>query len=51
MGIICRSYILLFQLKYPVGKDYDIVLVGAESTTDLKKAYPSYFLDTTEFLI
>src|SRR3989338_3759638 len=35
---------------YPVGKDYDIVLVGAESTTDLKKAYPSYFLDTAEFL-
>lgn len=35
---------------YPVGKDYDIVLVGAESTNDLKKAYPSYFLDTAEFL-
>ena len=35
---------------YPVGKDYDIVLVGAESTNDLKKAYPSYFLDVAEFL-
>ena len=31
-------------------KDYDIVLVGAENTNDLRKAYPSYFLDTTEFL-
>lgn len=31
-------------------KDYDIVLVGADNLKDLKKAYPSYFLDTTEFL-
>ncbi|MEK6859250.1 MAG: RelA/SpoT domain-containing protein [Nanoarchaeota archaeon] len=38
------------EKKYPVGKDYDIVLVGADSTTDLKKAYPSYFMDTAEFL-
>ncbi|MEK6859048.1 MAG: RelA/SpoT domain-containing protein [Nanoarchaeota archaeon] len=36
---------------YPTGKDYDIVLVGADNPTDLKKAYPSYFLDTTQFLI
>jgi ppGpp synthetase/RelA/SpoT-type nucleotidyltranferase len=38
------------EKKYPVGKDYDIVLVGAENTSDLKKAYPSYFLDIAEFL-
>lgn len=38
------------EKKYPIGKDYDIVLVGADSTTDLKKAYPSYFMDTAEFL-
>ncbi|MBI2630286.1 RelA/SpoT domain-containing protein [Candidatus Pacearchaeota archaeon] len=38
------------EKSYPVGKDYDIVLVGAENTTDLEKAYPSYFLDTEEFL-
>lgn len=31
-------------------KDYDIVLVGAENLSDLKKAYPSYFLDIVEFL-
>lgn len=31
-------------------KDYDIVLVGADNINDLKKAYPSYFLDTAEFL-
>ena len=27
----------------------DIVLVSAESIKDLKKAYPNYFSDTTEF--
>ena len=31
-------------------KEYDVVLVGADSTKDLKKAYPNYFLDTREFL-
>lgn len=30
-------------------KDKDIVLVGADYK-DLKKAYPNYFADTTEFL-
>lgn len=29
---------------------YDVVLVGADTTKDLKKAYPNYFLDTKEFL-
>ncbi len=31
-------------------KNYDIVLVGADNLNDLKKAYPSYFLDIKEFL-
>ena len=31
-------------------KDYDVVLVGADTSTDLKKAYPNYFVDTGEFL-
>ena len=31
-------------------KEYDVVLVGADTTKDLKKAYPNYFLDTREFL-
>lgn len=31
-------------------KEYDVVLVGADTTQDLKKAYPNYFLDTREFL-
>jgi ppGpp synthetase/RelA/SpoT-type nucleotidyltranferase len=31
-------------------KAYDVVLVGADTTKDLKKAYPNYFLDTKEFL-
>ncbi|MBU1111841.1 MAG: RelA/SpoT domain-containing protein [archaeon] len=30
-------------------KEYDAVLVGAD-TSDLKKAYPNYFLDTREFI-
>lgn len=31
-------------------KEYDIVLVGADTNTDLKKAYPNYFVDSREFL-
>jgi putative GTP pyrophosphokinase len=31
-------------------KEYDVVLVGADTTQDLKKAYPNYFVDTREFL-
>ena len=31
-------------------KEYDVVLVGADTTKDLKKAYPNYFVDTGEFL-
>ena len=32
-------------------REYDVVLVGADTLKDLKKAYPNYFLDTKEFLI
>ena len=32
-------------------KEYDVVLVGADTTNDLEKAYPNYFIDTKEFLI
>ncbi|MFH1610938.1 MAG: RelA/SpoT domain-containing protein [Patescibacteria group bacterium] len=32
-------------------KEYDVVLVGVDTTADLKKAYPNYFLDTKEFII
>ena len=35
---------------YGRGED-DVVLVGADTVKDLKKAYPNYFLDTKEFLI
>lgn len=31
-------------------KEYDAVLVGADKSTDLKKAHPNYFLDTGEFI-
>ncbi len=31
-------------------KEYDIVLVGADTISDLRKAYPNYFADTKEFL-
>jgi len=30
--------------------EYDVVLVGADTLADLKKAYPNYFLDTQEFI-
>ena len=31
-------------------KEYDVVLVGADTSTDLRKAYPNYFVDSREFL-
>jgi len=31
-------------------KEYDVVLVGADTINDLKKAYPNYFVDTGDFL-
>lgn len=31
-------------------KEYDVVLVGVDSVTDLRKAYPNYFVDSREFL-
>ena len=31
-------------------KEYDVVLVGADNSTDLEKAYPNYFVDTEDFL-
>ena len=31
-------------------KEFDVVLVGAENLNELKKAYPNYFVDTSEFL-
>jgi ppGpp synthetase/RelA/SpoT-type nucleotidyltranferase len=31
-------------------KDYDVVLVGVDKANDLQKAYPNYFVDSTEFL-
>lgn len=31
-------------------ESYDVVLVGADTTADLKKAYPNYFVDTKEFI-
>jgi len=31
-------------------RTYDVVLVGADTTKDLKKAYPNYFIDSAEFL-
>jgi ppGpp synthetase/RelA/SpoT-type nucleotidyltranferase len=31
-------------------KGYNVVLVGVETMNDLEKAYPNYFVDTTDFL-
>ena len=31
-------------------KEFDAVLVGADNITDLKKAYPNYFVDTKDFI-
>lgn len=37
------------EREYRDNKDKDVVLVSAESVHGLKKAYPNYFADTTEF--
>ena len=31
-------------------KEYDVVLVGVDTITDLKRAYPNYFVDMGDFL-
>jgi len=37
--------------KKNIGKrEYDVVLVGADTSNDLQKAYPNYFVDSGEFL-
>ena len=38
------------EKKYEGNKEYDVVLVSASTTNDLRKAYPNYFVDTREFL-
>ncbi|KFI23737.1 RelA/SpoT domain-containing protein [Nitrosococcus oceani] len=43
-----RKYAEL-EKEYKGNKDKDVVLVSAESVHGLKKAYPNYFADTTEF--
>ncbi|WP_027328748.1 RelA/SpoT domain-containing protein [Marinimicrobium agarilyticum] len=37
------------EREYKENNDKDVVLVSAESVHGLKKAYPNYFADTTEF--
>ncbi|HZX20084.1 MAG TPA: RelA/SpoT domain-containing protein [archaeon] len=38
------------EKKFQGRKEYDVVLVGVDKLSDLKKAYPNYFVDTGEFL-
>ncbi len=38
------------EKKYEGNKEYDVVLVSADTTNTLEKAYPNYFVDTHEFL-
>ncbi|MEK6845598.1 MAG: hypothetical protein AABY26_02470, partial [Nanoarchaeota archaeon] len=38
------------EKKYGGNREYDVVLVSASTTNDLRKAYPNYFVDTREFL-
>jgi len=39
------------EKKIRGNNEYDVVLVGADTTADLKKAYPNYFVDCEEYLI
>ena len=38
------------EKRYQENKNYDIVLVGADASADLKKGYPNYYADTREFV-
>jgi len=38
------------EKRYEDKQSHDIVLVSAESLVQLKRAYPNYFLNTTEFV-
>ncbi len=40
----------ILEKRHSGQKDYDVVLVGVDTTNDLRKAYPNYFVDTGEFL-
>lgn len=40
----------LAEKKNQDKKGYDVVLVGADTHQDLKKAYPNYFVDSEEFI-
>lgn len=44
-----KEYAFL-EKKYNGQKDYDVVLVGMDEVKNLRKAYPNYFVDTTEFI-
>jgi len=38
------------EKKYQGKKEYDVVLVGADTKHELEKSYPNYFVDCKEFL-
>lgn len=38
------------EKRYKGKNEFDAVLVGVDSTNDLRKAYPNYYADTEEFL-
>ena len=44
------EYSRLEERMFKNKEDRDIVLVSADTTRELKKAYPNYFLDTKEFI-
>lgn len=49
LQIATQEYAELEKL-YSGKNEYDIVLAGADGISDLKRAYPNYFVDTGEFL-
>lgn len=38
------------EMKIYGRKEYDVVLVGADTPAELKRAYPNYFIDTRAFI-
>jgi putative GTP pyrophosphokinase len=49
-GVANSEYAKLEEKMLTNKENRDIVLVSAETTRELRKAYPNYFLDTKEFI-
>ena len=45
-----KEMYIAMEKEYTENSDFDVLLVNVESMNDLKKAYPNYFADSSEFV-